>query len=80
VKHREVGWEVEFKALVVAEVRQAQMSDMDDLPPAGILDGVERLFAGNIITHPHSHTVAGRERTYGVTGWTLNFDSARLVP
>jgi len=28
---------VEFKALIIAKVGQAQMGDMNDLPPVGIL-------------------------------------------
>ena len=37
LKHRQVRWKVEFKALIIAKVCQAQMGDMNGLPPVGIL-------------------------------------------
>ena len=37
LKHRHMRRKVEFKALIIAKVGQAQMGDMNDLPPVGIL-------------------------------------------
>ena len=37
LKHRHVGWKVEFKALIIAKICQAQMGDLNGFPPVGIL-------------------------------------------
>jgi len=37
LKYRQVGWKVELEALIIAKICQAQMGDMNDLPPMGIL-------------------------------------------
>lgn len=37
LKHRQVGWKVELEALIIAKICQAQMGDMNSLPPVGIL-------------------------------------------
>lgn len=37
LKHCQVRRKVELEALIIAKVCQAQMGDMNDLPPVGIL-------------------------------------------